>query len=514
MNVKLLNKITMNDCYNVFEEFEKEGLLFKCNFEQLSKHFLNKFMKVNAFSVDFKAILSFYIENINDENQADKDLLKAFNLATLQKNKNKTKNIPVSEKEFYQYICKTYFNLIKEPQTELLSAFEKARKDIISIDKNLCDIEEKMDNITRNNDALEIQTQKPMLYFYKELNEKAKQEILDFLKRDIYTYSLRNCRENQFFYDFFSKHPYSYCRQPNSFKPQPPNDLKNKLSDMILPEFTKINVKYRENKPAFYDDIEKYIKTNKIVNRIKELIKSHHLLDLKKEIITEALITYDQGSKIMFVNAVPTIIEGLLYDLCLLIGEDENILLQKGFQYKLDYLQKHLNYELHYEYYSFRFRIFRNKVAHGRLTTKDVDELSDLLLLDLHHICNLLNNKELKLIQRIKTINMFNDNNSTPNYHYILQYLLLNDVDIPDFYNLNTQIIKLENCISSEKFWEFLENEIDTNGESGKHGIFTILKQIKRRKQLESKCKKLLKKIAIKKVNNDLANSYLKNLFY
>lgn len=39
-----------------------------------------------------------------------------------------------------------------------------------------------MDDISKGNDSAELQEKKPILYYYQEHNEKAKNEILTFLK--------------------------------------------------------------------------------------------------------------------------------------------------------------------------------------------------------------------------------------------------------------------------------------------------------------------------------------------
>jgi hypothetical protein len=306
--------------------------------------------------------------------------------------------------------------------------------------------------------------------------------------------------------------PYNYEWHPKSYKPRYPNDLENKFGKLPYPDFVDLCKQYKKDKPTFYAFLKKYIVDEKIVSSIHELVQHHHILDERKEIIYETLYIYQHGAKIMFAIAVPTIIEGIFHDLCLLIGEKENDLLKEGFQYKLDKLQNQFGWELYYEYYSFRFRLFRNKVVHGRLTHIDIDELADLLLLDLYQVCELVQSDKLNLNHKRFVIDELHKNISKPDFKYLMEYLLLDKTDIPPFYKLEKQIKEVENLIIGNAFWEFLETEMDNGAEPVKHGIYLVVKVISSRKPFDKRCIKLLKKSEIKKVDKEIANNYLKYL--
>src|SRR5690606_27690447 len=307
---------------------------------------------------------------------------------------------------------------------------EKAIADLKEIDDTLENIKNELDDITQRNDTTEIQEKKPILYYYQKHNEKARTEILSFLKEEVKNYSLTNCYGNSFWGSLMIRVPYNYNWNPKSYKPRSPNDLGNKLGNLPYPAFIEISKQYIEDKPEFYKFLNKYIVDEEIVLSLNALIQHHHILDARKEILSETLNIYKTGSKVMFATAVPSIIEGIFHDLCILIGEKENDLLKEGFQYKLDKLHEYLDLDLHYEYYSFRFRLFRNKVSHGRLTKKDVDELADLLLLDLYQVCQLVSTDKLDLNHKRFVIHELNKNLKVPDYKYLMQYLLLDKVKI------------------------------------------------------------------------------------
>ncbi|MBK8655368.1 MAG: hypothetical protein IPN20_16005 [Haliscomenobacter sp.] len=394
----------------------------------------------------------------------------------------------------------------------MLDAFVKASEDIKEIDETLADIQKKMDEIYKNNDSTEIQEKKPILYYYQEHNEKAKAEILIFIKNEIKDYALSNCYDNSLLSGLMMRTPYGYKWNPKSYKPRYPNDLENKFGELPYPSFVKLCEQYNEDKPAFYKFLSKHIADEEILFSTNELVQHHHILDVRKEIIYETLNIYQHGAKIMFGIAVPTIIEGILHDLCLQIGEKENDLLKEGFQYKLDKLQNQFGWELYYEYYSFRFRLFRNKVSHGRLTKVDVDELADLLLLDLYQICRLVQSDKLNLNHKRFVIDELNKNIAKPDFKYLMQYLLLDKTEIPAFYKLEKQIEEVEKLIVGNEFWEFLETEMDKGGEPVKHGIYLVVKIISSRKPFDKRCTKIFKKSGIEKADKEIANNYLKYL--
>jgi hypothetical protein len=508
-----LENVAGGDLSKIEKELNKSGLFFRCNFNQISKHFLNHFLPIETFQVTFDELKNEYLKNIDHENlkrkvdKDEEDFMTSFRLERLQK----IDDVIQDESKFHKYICKTYLDIVKEPKEELLSAFVRARQDIKEIDDTLEKIDKLLNEITKNNSAEEIQQKKPILYYYQEHNQIAKEAILEFLKNDIDNYALSNSYDNSLLSGIMGRIPYNYHWNPKSYQPKYPNDLENKFGELPLPEFRRVAKMYKEDKPSFHIYLSDYIQTNQIIFLANQLLSEHHLLDVRKEIISEALNIYDKGSKIMFANAVPTIIEGILHDLCILCGEDENELLQKGFQHKLDKLKGIFSYELYYEYYSFRFRLFRNKVAHGRLTKNDVDELSDLLLLDLYQICRLVNSSKLQLNQKRFVINELNNSNPKIDYKQVLEYLLLDKIEIPEFYKLTNEINTVEKIISSNEFWDFLEKEMDVSG-TNKHGIFTILKIISNRKPFDKRCTKLFKKAKIENVDKALADSYIKYL--
>jgi len=505
---KPLGRLTGADLSALFDKLKEEDLIFRCSFAQIAKHFLGNFLPVNTFAADFTTLKESYVDIVKTDK---KPALKIGDKEMLLED-----DIPEKEQQFYKYICKKYLDLQKEPKEALLDAYEQAIQDFKEIDETLINIQSRLDEITKKNDPLEIQEEKPLLYYYQKHNQEAKDTILHFLKYDIKQYALSESYEQSFLSAFILRIPYNYRWNPKMYKPRTPNIFDNKFGELLLEEHRDLEKLYRNDRPAFNSYLAHYITEQDILFSITDLLHKHHVLAQRAETINEALFIYKQSAKIMFTSAAPTIIEGIFHDLCLMAGIPENELMQSssGFQFKLDKLNDLLGLPLSYEYYSFQFRLLRNKVAHGRLSKTDVNEMADLMLLDLLHVCKLVFNTKFGLNQKLFLIDELYKTREKPEYKYLLEYILLDKVKIPSFYELDEKMKAVEALIEDESFWSFLAGEIDKGGEHIQHGIFSILIMLSKRNPAEQRTKALKKQIGLKKPKKELVDEFVKGLKY
>jgi len=509
---KSIEDLTGGDLHEIFEKLRKSRLIFTCSFSQISKHFLKDFLEVNPFNVDFGTLVKAYLDHVKFDNWTEEKPIHEIFPNYNKERKEKLLEVTNDETKFHYYICKKYFDLVREPRSTLLEAFEKSRDDIREIDDNLTEINSELEKLNQVNNSTDNQVKKPILFYYKEKNERAKSELLEFLKSEIDDYALSNSYDNSILSALMLRDYVGYRWSPESYRPKFPDDLENKFGDLPIRKYYELRRLRKENPTEFYKFLTNYISDNAVVYRTKSLIEENHILHSKKEIILETLNIYDHGAKIMFAMAVPSIIEGIFHDLCVLIGEDENELLNEGFQQKVNRLQNVLDFDLHYEYYSFRFRIIRNKVSHGRLTKADVDELSDLMLLDLFDICKLVSSDKLDINRKRFLIDELGKTLDNPDYEFLMKYILLKDIKIPVFYKLEDQISKIEELIDKDGFWQFLDDQLINSAEFVKHGIYIVLTAIKKSGVNTKKCVEFLKKLGIKKADKELANRYIRHL--
>jgi hypothetical protein len=514
---KSFSDITNGETEDVLNMMKSTKTLFHYGFEEIAKQLLNKFLNVNTFKVDYQTLKDAYLENIGINEIIDEEdtYSRNYQLNFIEKAKQGTS----SEYVFYPYICKTYFRLSKEPRVVKLLMLEKSMSAISEIDVRLSEFQKRLDEITKSNTAEEIQKEKPIIEFYKEKNKKAKHEIIEFLKNDIDDYALMNSFDTDSLdLPFWIKRiPYEYDLFPHLYKLKFPNDLENKFQDISILKYDKVKKLYdSEDKTEFYSYLQSYIDKKDVFSLIENLLEQHHLLDKRKEIIKEAIETFKIGKKIIFANAIPSIIEGMLYDLCIALGDTEEELSKtgKGFQYKLNRLNEAFGGYSFYEYYSFNFRIIRNKVAHGNLTKLDNEGTASLMLLDLLHICELVVNSSLPINEIVSLTKEASLANIGNNYRHLFELLMVKNEQIPEFYNLEAETKNIEEILKSDDFWSFLQNELEKNDEKTRHGVQKILLRIKEKRNplLDEKCKPLLQLTKGLKINELLVEDYISNL--
>ncbi len=148
------------------------------------------------------------------------------------------------------------------------------------------------------------------------------------------------------------------------------------------------------------------MKTN--VHSLQAKIGSHHVLAERSNTLMHLVKLYGKKEWFAFSNLTILQIEGLLTDLCLMFEFDKNKrkqleskMARTGLGFKLDLLRDSIGYELDYEYFRFRFRVLRNRVAHGRLTDTEIEIMAGILLIDLYKVCECTRSLDVPMNRRI-----------------------------------------------------------------------------------------------------------------
>jgi hypothetical protein len=504
---KRLSELTGKDLGDGLDKLKKDDLIFRLDFEQIAKHFLNDHLPLAVFKTDFRTFWESYLaETAVQREKTQSSLFRQLGIEQVDK-------VPEVPQEFYKYICKKYFDLVREPMRELVNSYAQTTSDMREIDQTLANITGRLKEIYERNDPAEIQEMNPILHYYKDHNERARAVVLKFLLHKVKDHALSASLDQRFLNSFMGYSTYNYSWNAQSYTPKMPDDLANKFGLLPYPDYRELQELYHKDKSAFASYLLEYIEQEEVVWSINNKISHHHILSGKRELITEVLNAYANGSKLMFASAVPTIIEGILHELCLLVGISEHDLMQpkRGFQYKLDVLNDKLGIELNYEYYSFRFRIFRNKVAHGRLTIEDAHEIADMLLLDLRHICELVFSMKLPVNQKRFVIEELFKNLQQPDYNKLIEYVFRYKEFIPEFYDLTQQQAAVDQLILSDGFWDFILEKIQSEGESWRHalvkmaGILNVIAP-------DKKWKQIYKKTGLNKAKKEYVDELLKYL--
>lgn len=512
MTKKKLEEYNILERDGIVRDIMNEDRFFNCEWKQLAKNFISYFTDENIWQSDFDEVKKLFRENVwlwsksVNINTQPKDIFDEM----IEDKNNKLFEVEKDENEFYQFVCKEYLDINELPKDVLLRYYNEASKDLASINETLKKIDAKLSEIKNEGNKLRIQDECPILYYYQKHNQDAQNKILEFISNGIKPFIRKKQALRGFSSTMFIA-PYHYNK--DTYVPRRPSVLDNKFLNTIPQEHIRLKKLLNSNKEEFGKEIEKYIENENIIHRLRETTNYNHIFNSRKEFINEALDLYENNKLILFVNSIPSFIEGVFHDICLLFGYSENELQGDPFQAKLDKLQEHMGWELFYEYYSFSFRLLRNKISHGGLTVTDVTEYADLLLLDMFHLSDMANSIKIPLNNILFLIHEIENNIQNVDYYYLLDYLIQKKEVIPNFYGITSERLDAINAmVLTPEFWNFMEKEKEDMYEAKKHGLSIIMKQIRSIYPNNEESKAFLKELRLKKAERFIADNYLKRL--
>jgi hypothetical protein len=465
---KKLGDISMFELDKIVQKFS--GDIFNSDFRTLALRFLSEACETNFFSESFDKIKSQFFLEMGEEDKS------------------------MTEEKFYAYVVNLFYGYDKEPGKVLLRSFQKATNELKEIDDRVQHIEGEIDTIKKSLINNDIQIKIPVLRHFLELNLTAKNDVLRYLKEEITNDSLSRSSSAYSQLFPFAGHSYNYAWNPKAYVVKFPTLITNKFLPLSIKKLREVRELFKNDRPSFKKFLSNYIAEEEIVFSIRHNITENHILQERADIINQALDAFESGNRILFASICVLIIEGILHDICILFGINENDLVGVGFQAKINHLRERLGLTLHYEYYSFQFRLLRNKIAHGLMNGSESEEVADLLLLDLEDIIQITNSEKIPLMQKRFFYHQALKDKYPDCMKYIAGYFLLSETVIPKFYNIKENL--LIDKIKVEDFWINIEGMIKNDGES-RALAHSLLKEIKKLNinELNSKCIKNLKTI-------------------
>lgn len=350
---------------------------------------------------------------------------------------------------------------------------------------------------------------KKLVEFYIQKNSLAQKEIENFICYKLINYTNKNIRQLPFLKNsaitslrnmFSSSLPYSYSSSKNdyagilgqSFDINHVNEVVNKFKFLPVSTYWDIVDTFNNSKKDFYEILEyfllehndsenPYIKTN-ILSSLREWIEQSHILSKRKDIIFKTIKDFESEDYLTTCYLLPLQIERIFHDICTLFGTSEAELSISSLNKKLDILNKQPYFLSSYEYFAFVFPPIRNTIAHGEVLEVDLKNTAMMLYLDLYSVCELALAEEIPLNAKIKLIKQFDEKNLDNNsIDFAIKYIDLKDIEVPDFYNLNDIIAKIENYFNSDNFWNLakatlLKTSIDKVAESKEFRMLGIIK--------------------------------------
>jgi hypothetical protein len=402
----------------------------------------------------------------------------------------------LDESAFYRYVSKRWVvseNLV----SGLLERYRNATSDLQEIAASLEKIHIELDQINKEKrpSAAQRYDRKRLIYF-EEKNKKAQTEILDFLTFHIKRFVLNEHAAAilvapAFPIGHFGRPegiPYRYGyigpRLRSPYDPESVSETSNKFLDFPMEAYREMQRMYREEQNNFFIVAREYLKGalenySSASARIASYADRSPILAPRRELLTRLTSMFDDGDFIGFVNISPLQIEGIFTDICVALGASEAMLDVSSVNSKLDVISpkiRGLN-DIQYEYFSFKFPLVRNRVAHGEVFLGDYEHAAIMLMLDLLPVCHLTVSDEIVTNKQYKALI---DAEFTRRLDKVLMWLADPATDLPDFYHWKTARRLLVLYVNTQSFWLDMRLSAAEENDDGVEKLIAAAKAIRK----------------------------------
>jgi len=387
------------------------------------------------------------------------------------------KEVPSDLEGFWKYIEEEYLELEAEPSEKFTELAHMVHGDLASVGGLLKYIRLELGELERKKADLGRLTADERYYrnqleYFEKKNLQARDEIVDFMSNVIKSFAITKATKQRlkflnFGMSFFGDIPYAYGRKmawsfSDPYDPRGLTIFSNKFMDLAVGSHRKIvdecgddSAKFKKFALPYINGIDDELPSVRV--KIETLVAKSHLLSRRKRVIQSMLKHFEEKDYISFVSMAPLQIEGIFADICREIGISEKELDISSLNEKLSHIDGQVRSFFFFEYYSFKFPVLRNLVAHGGLIDGDLEDTAIHLLLDLLPVCELTVSDDLPTINALKVLNEAGRGKPKE----LISWLdLRKSVSIPDFYNVREKIAVAEGFYKSEEFWAHLTEEL------------------------------------------------------
>ncbi|MBX2970565.1 MAG: hypothetical protein KF803_14440 [Cyclobacteriaceae bacterium] len=404
---------------------------------------------------------------------------------------------PVSEKEFYDHICKHFlFIQTNNNRQKLYDVVNKIILDLREIKHDREQYQTELKKIKGKEFEDGDNYEEKLISHYIKKQDSAEKQIVEFIITSLHSYTSKNGYVSIF--DGIGSGTdlrYSYNWDKRSYKKEHLSEVVNKLLHVSVIRYYELEKIYRTDKNKFIKEVEKDVKVESVIENIKYRVNSNHLLNTRKPLVSDLLNLFKRKKYELFCNVCPQLIEGLLYDYCLESGIKESALVNSTLVEKINYLNDNYdhNIKISYEYFAFKFPIIRNRIAHGKKVKEDLYLLSWILLMDLNYVCDLFKSGHLITNKKIGLIeNAFKDSK-------LSNLILLSSVFIdplPVFYTKEIKKFeKLKDKIKTDLTSDNFSQSVTLGKEDEKQILIDCIKDLKKVGINDQECAKILKLI-------------------
>jgi len=398
-------------------------------------------------------------------------------LESAYKARSPHKEIPADSEEFWNFVEKKYLHLEVEPKTKFAELSFHVNDDLTALAENLSHIKKELESLEKKkkNDGrltADERYYRNQLEYFEKKNLVAKDEIVDFMTYKIKQYAIAKASvqhpvistlESPLFGDL----PYTFSRRfygsiPDPYDVHSLDEYSNKFMDLPVSSYWEFVKECKSSPEKFKEHATAYIngvpgEFPSVREKLADLVEKSHILFSRKQVIETMLRHYEEKDYISFVTMAPLQIEGIFADICRGIGVSENQLDFSSLNDKLQHIDEGMQSFFFYEYYSFKFPVLRNLVAHGGLVDGELEGTAIHLMLDLLPVCELTVSKDLPIMHALEVLKEA----SNGKHKKLVEWLdLRKSVDIPAFYDVHEAITKAEAHYTSHAFWDYLEGEL------------------------------------------------------
>jgi hypothetical protein len=443
---------TVGEIFRLTAKVRNENDVFKIGKRGLAKIFLCELLNLNASA-------------------SDGELESTYKACSFRM------EIPADSEEFWSFVEKDYLHLEAEPKTKFAELSFRVNEDLIALAENISYIKKELESLEekkKNNGRLAADERyyRNQLEYFEKKNLIAKEEIVDFMTHKIKPHAIAKASIKRPAFlalrsSLFGDSPYAFGRR-HYWAPADPYDVRsldvyfNKFMDLPVSSYQEIVKECKSSPEKFKEYATAYIsgvpgEFLSVREKIADLVEKSHILFSRRQVIETMLRHFEAKDYISFVSMAPLQIEGIFADICRGIGISENQLDISSLNDKLEHIDKGMRSFFFFEYYSFKFPVLRNLVAHGGLVDGELEDVAIQLMLDLLPVCELTVSEDLPIMHALEVLKEASNGKNKK----LVEWLdLRKSVAIPDFYAAQELVSTAEARYASKDFWDYLDGEL------------------------------------------------------
>lgn len=414
--------------------------------------------------------------------------------------------VPEDLDQFTLWVRKEILELDHSPRVKLAELYQQASEDLAAIEENISECVAGAAAVERRSPKTDADDlDRRFFEHFKKKNLEARDEIVEVLAHRMRREALR-LATGPFLPGLWVHPAWSFRRQPNAFSPSGYSPIRHAFRVLPVSELRLVEALYRREDWVGFDRfLADHLERTNPAGEVRRLVTEHHLLARRSDVLLPALDAFDRAELLLFASAVAVQIEGIFEDACILVGIPQDSLRINTLAPKVELLMRHED-SIDFVYYSFRFPVVRNRVAHGRVL-EDGDRTARLLLLDLLDACRTVCRSENPANLLVALLRRVARQSATvaDALEFAILFVEVNGEQPDPFYGLGESFDEMKLMVEREATWRYLSDLADRRTEEIDAGVRRIAEGLRRhREAVRSDCDELLRRLGNDRGNSDV----------